>query len=467
MSFSGIDYYGADIGGFRREVLPHNNKNGDYRGFQDEAYTQWFANGAWFDVPVRPHVDNEFNQAQPPYDTAPNLVGKVSSNLANLRQRYELIPYYYSLAHLAHRTGAPLVPPPVFYYQDDAKVQGDGKSEDDRPRPDGRRRRQSRRIRARHLPPRRPLGELPQQRGLRRSRWLENSLRVPSVSPFSPSCPQNLRNRITSPSHLVVKVYADAAASQFTFYEDDGKTLQYTGTARPVYHHRTTLLSQQQTAADTVEVTIDPAVDAGGTSPYPGAVTSRRNLVKLVVEDAESSAVHLNGNPLAAHASQAAFDAASSGWLNSGNNEILAKSDAMDVYATTKTFTFSLQPVTPLTSVHFVCDRGFTVPGENIYVVGNTPAIGGPDWDTGKALKLNANVYYEYIYNPPAGHGGPGPSAPVWTAVVAGIPANTVFEWKCIRKRMDGSGTVHWQPGDNNSFLTTASGYAGRSYGSF
>jgi alpha-glucosidase len=114
-----------------------------------------------------------------------------------------------------------------------------------------------------------------------------------------------------------------------------------------------------------------------------------------------------------------------------------------------------------------VCDRGFTVPGENIYVVGNPPAIGGPDWDTDKALKLDPNVYYEYIYNPPAGHGGPGPSAPVWTAVVAGIPANTAFEWKCIRKRADGTGRVHWQPGNNNSFLTTVSGYAGRTYGSF
>ena len=128
MSFSGIDYYGADLGGFRRERLPHNNVQGEYRGFEHEAYTQWFANAAWTDVPVRPHTDNEFKlqEGAPRYATAPHLVGHTRSNLANLRQRYELIPYYYSLAHMAHQTGAPVVPPPVFYYQNDVKLRGVG-----------------------------------------------------------------------------------------------------------------------------------------------------------------------------------------------------------------------------------------------------------------------------------------------------------------------------------------------------
>jgi alpha-glucosidase len=109
MAFSGIDYYGADIGGFRREALPYNDKQGRYRGYESELYTQWFANGAWFDVPVRPHTDNEFVTVQPPYQTAPDRVGKKLSNLANLRQRYELIPYCYSLAYRAYLFGEPLV----------------------------------------------------------------------------------------------------------------------------------------------------------------------------------------------------------------------------------------------------------------------------------------------------------------------------------------------------------------------
>ena len=485
MSFSGIDYYGADVGGFRREVLPYN-KNGNYRGYDDENYTQWFANAAWFDVPLRPHVDNEFVSVSPPYNTAPHLIGKKKSNLANIRQRYELIPYYYSLAYRAYLEGEPVVPPLVYYFQDDphlrklghekligrdllvAAVTRYGEYERDLYLPAG------------------------WWANYHTNEWLTSTgqnvenvpvyrdgvLRLPVFARAGAILPKMSVDKATKDvfgdringapiDDLVVKVYADPTPTQFTLYEDDGKTLQYTGTGRPLYHYRTSKLSQQQTAADSVEVTVHPAVDVGGSGPYPGAVTRRRNLIELIVEDAEASAVQLNGNPLPAQDSQAAFDAAGSGWFNAGGNRILAKSDAMDLYTTAKTFTFSLTSITPQTSVSFVCDRGFTLPGENIYIVGNTPAMGGPDWDTDKALKLDPSVYYEYIYNPPPSHGGPGPQAPVWTAVVAGIPANTAFEWKCIRKREDGTGDVQWQPGNNNRFQTTVSGYAGRSYGSF
>ena len=62
MSMNGIDYYGADVGGYHREYC------GTGCDFTD-LYTQWFeprlegifdsnrlANAAWFDVPVRPHA---------------------------------------------------------------------------------------------------------------------------------------------------------------------------------------------------------------------------------------------------------------------------------------------------------------------------------------------------------------------------------------------------------------------------
>jgi alpha-glucosidase len=488
MSFSGIDFYGSDVGGFRREVLPYNDESGRYRGYDDENYTQWLANAAWFDVPLRPHVDNEFVKVSPPYQTAPHLIGKKASNLANIRQRYGLIPYYYSLAYRAHLEGEPVVPPLVFYFQDDPRVRKIGHE-----KLIGRDllvaavTRYGEYERDVYLPPGRWAN-------FHTSEWLtagaagetienvpvyrDGVLRLPVFARAGAIVPRMSVSEDTKdafghrpggppPSELLVKVYANQTPSAFTLYEDDGKTLSYSSAARPVYHHRTTKLSQQQTAANRVEVTVHPAVDVGGSGPYPGAVTSRQNLIELIVEDAEASAVHLNGSPLTAHASRAAFDAASSGWLNAGANRILAKSDVMDVYAMAKAFRFDLTPVAPQTSVSFVCDRGFTVPGESIYAVGNTPAIGGPDWDTDKALKLDPSVYYEYVYNPPPGHGGPGPQAPVWTAVVQGIPADTTFEWKCIRKREDGVGNVHWQPGDNNRFRTSAAGYAGRTYGSF
>jgi hypothetical protein len=117
--------------------------------------------------------------------------------------------------------------------------------------------------------------------------------------------------------------------------------------------------------------------------------------------------------------------------------------------------------------VNFVCDRGFTVPGVAVYVVGNIAALGGPNWNTNQAVKLDPNVYYDYIVNPPPGHNGPGPSAPVWTRTIANLPPNTTFEWKCIRKRQDGTGEPEWEAGENNGHTTIASGYAGRAYGTF
>ncbi len=91
-------------------------------------------------------------------------------------------------------------------------------------------------------------------------------------------------------------------------------------------------------------------------------------------------------------------------------------------------------------------------------------------WEPGtplQAVRLEPNVYFDYIVSPPPGHVGPGPSAPIWTGIVDDLPPETAVEWKCIRRREDGSGSPTWQTGANNNHATTASGYSGRSYGSF
>ena len=74
MSLSGIDYFGADIGGFHREAL---------EGDLNELYTQWFADGMMIDVPGRVHTENVRNTRE----TAPDRVGDLASNLANVRRR--------------------------------------------------------------------------------------------------------------------------------------------------------------------------------------------------------------------------------------------------------------------------------------------------------------------------------------------------------------------------------------------
>lgn len=110
MSMSGIDYFGSDIGGFRRDSLLGDDEN--------EMYTRWFAHSCLLDVPVRPHTANTENK----YQTAPDRVGDLKSNLFNLRRRYALTPYLYSLAFAAHLAGEPVFPPLVYYYQNDDRV---------------------------------------------------------------------------------------------------------------------------------------------------------------------------------------------------------------------------------------------------------------------------------------------------------------------------------------------------------
>jgi alpha-glucosidase (family GH31 glycosyl hydrolase) len=477
MAFSGIDYYGADIGGFRRETMPYNNDRGAYRGYEEELYTQWFANGAWFDVPVRPHTDNELKANAPHYETAPHLVGKVNSNLANIRQRYELIPYYYSLAHQVYQKGEPIIAPLVFYYQNDPSVRQIGHEK----------------LIGRDLLVGvvASYGEYKRDIYLPDGRWVnyhsnewvdstgqtienvpvyrDGLFRLPVFARAGAIIPQMYVDENTkdvfgnrkggSPEHneLILRVYADRKPSTFTLYEDDGETLKYDSTGRPIYHHRTTQLSQQL-SANVAKVTIEAAQNKNGAGSYTDAVMSRQNIVRLVVDNAQATAVKLNGTALPQQSSQAAFDAASSGWFNAGNNLILAKSTQLDV-GTVKTFNFQLAPVPATTSVNFVCDRGFTKPGESIYVMGNLPSLGNND--PTQAIKLLPNVYYQYIID---GKSDSGLAAPVWTGIISELPPNKSFQWQCIR-RFEASPNTVINQSEIITHTTVNSGYAGQSYG--
>ncbi|RBQ18202.1 glycoside hydrolase family 31 [Spongiactinospora rosea] len=333
MSMSGIDYFGSDIGGFRREMLDSD---------LSELYTQWFADAAWFEVPIRPHTENLCNCFQ----TSPDRIGHTASNLANLRRRYELTPYYYSLAHRAHRTGEPLVPPLVYHYQDDPNVRelghekligrdllvgivaGRGERERDVYLPAG-------------VWYDYHSGERTSSAGQwtgRRPLWVDGEFRLPAYARAGAIIPKmavdeatmNVFGRRTDGTRrdeLIARVYPGAAASEFTLYEDDGTT---TGYQRGEV--RTTTLRQQVTGP-TATVTIGPA--EGG---HPGALTARPNVVELA---GRASAVSLNGTPLPRHATEDAFDAAASGWYDGGDGYVFAKSAVLDVGAA-KTFAFTL-----------------------------------------------------------------------------------------------------------------------------
>jgi alpha-glucosidase len=474
MSFSGIDFYGSDIGGFRREGMPANCRTCGNLQYQNELYSQWLADGAWFDVPVRPHTDNTFQQDQR-YETAPNLVGMVDSNRDNLRQRYELIPYYYSLAYRAHLFGEPVIPPLVFYHQDDPNVRAIGHEKMvGKDLLVGAVASHGEYARNVYLPQGRWINYHTRDWFDSTGQWvngfptyIDGTLRLPVFARAGAILPMmhvddqtkdafGHRKDGTKRNELIVQVYADAAPSEFTLYEDDGSTLDYTPDERPAYRTRTTRIVQRLTG-NTATVTIQVAQGS-----YTGALAKRNNVVRLVVRDARATRVTLNGTALPQRTSIAKFERYTTGWYNAGRNLILVKTGNVAVSAG-KTIAATLQPVAPATTVNFVCDNGWSAPGDTVYAVGGIPQLG--NWTPANGVKLAPSIYYEYIYNPPPGNNLPGPKTPKWTGVARDLPAGQQVEWKCAKKL--GSGQWQWQPGGNNSVMLPASGFAGTVVGAF
>jgi alpha-glucosidase (family GH31 glycosyl hydrolase) len=116
MMWSGLDYYGSDIGGFHRGAL--GIYPGDREAALNELYTQWFAYAALFEVPVLPHTENLCNCKE----TAPDRIGDVASNQENLLLRDAMAPYYYSLAHQAWLTGEPVFPSVDYWFPEAAEA---------------------------------------------------------------------------------------------------------------------------------------------------------------------------------------------------------------------------------------------------------------------------------------------------------------------------------------------------------
>ncbi|MET9426953.1 carbohydrate-binding module family 20 domain-containing protein [Streptomyces sp. NPDC003036] len=90
---------------------------------------------------------------------------------------------------------------------------------------------------------------------------------------------------------------------------------------------------------------------------------------------------------------------------------------------------------TPVTTGASFAVHATTVPGENIYVTGDQPALGS--WNPAAALKLDPAAY------------------PVWKLDV-NLPAGTTFAYKYVRK--DAAGNVTWESGANRTATVPASG---------
>lgn len=334
MSFSGIDYFGADVGGFHRAAL-----DGDL----NEMYTVWLANAALLDVPVRPHTENLCNCKE----TAPDRIGDLASNRENVRLRYRLIPYLYSLAHRAHRYGEPVVPPLPLYYPDDPNV----------------RRMADEKLLGRDLlvATVSAYGQARRDVYLPAGTWsnfhthecvrstgewirdvptsLDGTFKVPLFARAGAIVPEmhvddqtmnalGARQDGQPRDELMVRVYTDdpsrrgtrRGASRFTLYEDDGETVAYLGGAV-----RTTAISQRR-VGDRVTIAIKPA-----SGRYAGAPNRRDNVIELDTCGATPTAVTLNGVTLARQATAAEFDGAGGGWYAAGDGLVRMRSGRMDV----------------------------------------------------------------------------------------------------------------------------------------
>jgi alpha-glucosidase (family GH31 glycosyl hydrolase) len=312
MSLSGIDYFGADIGGFHREAL---------EGDLNEMYTQWFADGMMIDVPGRVHTENLGNKRE----TAPDRVGDLASNLANVRRRYELVPYVYSLAHRAYRYGEPVFPPLVYEFPDDEIA-----------RPLGGEKLIGRDLLAAMIA---HHGDTTRDVYLPRGTWIDVATGEwhPSKGEWLRGVPAMRDGRFELPLYaragaiipvayvddatmnvlgkrtdgtrhdeLRARIYASSSPTRFTLFEDDGETI--------AYQHgdvRETELSQVE-QADTVTITI-----AAVRGTYKGA-PARRDAVLDVFLDGRT-------------AKTATLDGASVPWTDLGNGHVRITTGALPV----------------------------------------------------------------------------------------------------------------------------------------
>ncbi len=105
----------------------------------------------------------------------------------------------------------------------------------------------------------------------------------------------------------------------------------------------------------------------------------------------------------------------------------------------TRTPTPTATPTGPCQASVTFKETATTWYGQNVYVVGNVPELGG--WDTNKAVALSANAY------------------PLWqTLNPISITANTAVQYKYIKKPGDNGNAVTWESDPNRSFTTPGCG---------
>jgi hypothetical protein len=108
LGLSGLPFVGSDVGGYSG-------------GASAALYARWVALGSISPF-FRGHTTRGVNN-QEPWEFGPQ-VEEISRDL--IQQRYQLLPYLYSLFHQAAETGAPVLRPLIYEFQDDPAVRNLG-----------------------------------------------------------------------------------------------------------------------------------------------------------------------------------------------------------------------------------------------------------------------------------------------------------------------------------------------------
>ena len=448
VSWSGIDYYSSDIGGFHR-----NRADGRPLSYAEtqENFTQWFANSTWFDVPVRSHVMNLDNDR----DTAPNRIGHVESNRVNLLTRYSLIPYYYSLAHEAAKSGSPLMEPMAMRFPEDLSVRAMG----------GQRMLGDLMIAAAA-----EAGNYNRDVYLPRGLWYDFAegtftksagenlsgfplyrdgiFRIPVFARAGAIIPRymgtmNQRglgqdNVSVISKNMTLDVYAsdDSSRYRFEMVEDDGYS-------REAERGETRITSfEQQTVDLKTSLTVNGAV-----GQFSGAEDSRAWTIRFWSPGWKLKSVNVDGHSVNECASW--VSPAQQGCFRRNKNLMVTiEVPSSDVRGARHVIVEWVIGGARSADVHFVCDEGRDSPrSHGMYIAGDDPVLGA--WNPDVAIPLRAAEYARGI----------------WTGVVRQVPAGREINWKCMRKIPGGGDrNVEWEPGANNIFETNShGGFAGMS----
>lgn len=279
-----------------------------------------------------------------------------SINRSYLKLRERLLPYFYTYAAQAHRTGVPPVRSMVLEYPNDPKTWGNETAHqflagesflvapvyDDRDVRDGI-----------HLPQGRWIDHWTgtvYEGGQTRNGHAAPLDRLPlfvKAGAIVPMWPAGINNHreVTPADRLTLDVYP-SGESGFTLYEDDGRTREH---ARGAFAEQQFTSRAPVAGRGTVELTVGASRGA-----FAGKAASRPYAFTVHTGSAPSS-VRLDGAALQGFASKAALDAAPSGWFY----------DAADRGGIVHVKT----PTRPT-------DRSFTLR------LTDTSAVGGPDRDS-------------------------------------------------------------------------------------